>query len=281
VGHLDSKVVIVTGAGRGVGRAEALLLAREGARVVVNDLGCEVDGSGADPSIASAVAQEIAAAGGDAVASHDDVARAGTAEKLVELAYLRWGRLDGVIANAGIARERGILHTEPDDLEAFLGTHVRAAFSITRAAAHAMIDAGEGGSIVLTTSPGAYFGAARRSAASAAAAAVVGLARSAAAELRRHRIRVNALAPTARTRATESLPMFQGISEGSMSAEHVAPVAAFLSSDLAADVFGEVIAVAGARVYAIRARETAGAFARSGGFSIDELAAAFPEITRG
>ena len=277
---LEGKVVVITGAGRGIGRAEALLAARAGARIVVNDLGCDGEGRGSDRSVADAVVDEIRRDGGRAVASHDDVAADGAAEALVALALEKFGRIDAAVANAGITRERTLLNTEPDDLDAVLAVHVRASFALTRAAARAMVDRGEGGAILLTSGPGAFFGAARRAALSAAAAAVVAIARSAAVELRKHRIRVNALAPTARTRATEHLPTFQGIRADSMSAEHVAPVTGFLLSDLAADVSGEVLGVAGGRVYAFRTKETTGAFVEGRPFEIAEIRAAWNEITR-
>jgi NAD(P)-dependent dehydrogenase (short-subunit alcohol dehydrogenase family) len=277
---LEGKVVVITGAGRGIGRAEALLAARAGARIVVNDLGCDGEGRGSDRSVADAVVDEIRRDGGRAVASHDDVAADGAAEALVALALEKFGRIDAAVANAGITRERTLLNTEPDDLDAVLAVHVRASFALTRAAARAMVDRGEGGAILLTSGPGAFFGAARRAALSAAAAAVVAIARSAAVELRKHRIRVNALAPTARTRATEHLPTFQGIRADSMSPEHVAPVTGFLLSDLAADVSGEVLGVAGGRVYAFRTKETTGAFVEGRPFEIAEIRAAWNEITR-
>ncbi len=277
---LEDKAVVVTGAGGGIGRAEALFLAREGARIVACDLGCDKEGRGSDPAVAERVAEEIRAAGGEAVASHEDVAAGGAADRLVTLALDRFGRLDAVVAAAGIARDRTVVNLDDADLEAVLCVHVRASFALTRAAARAMMDRGEGGSIVLTTSTSAFFGTARQAATSAAAAAVVGLVRSAAVELRKHRIRVNAIAPTARTRTTEHLPMFQGIGAGSMSPEHVAPVAAFLVSDLSEDVSGEVLGVAGGRVHALRSRETTGAFVEGRPFSPEEIRANFHEITR-
>ena len=279
-GHLSGKVVVVTGAGRGIGRAHALYAAAEGARVVVNDLGCDREGRGRDESVADEVVAEIRRAGGEAVASHHDAADEQTAGALVALAQESFGRIDAAIASAGIARERTVLNTELDDLDALLNVHVRGSFALTRAVARALIDQGAGGSIVLTTAPAAFFGVARQSASSAAGAAIAALVRAAAVELRKHDIRVNALAPTARTRATEHLPTFQGIREGSMSPEHVAPVAAFLVSDLAADVSGEILGVAGGRIYALRSKETTGAFAESRPFTLEEIKTAFAEITR-
>jgi NAD(P)-dependent dehydrogenase (short-subunit alcohol dehydrogenase family) len=131
------------------------------------------------------------------------------------------------------------------------------------------------------TAPEAFFGSARRTLASAAAAAIVGLTRSVAVELRKHGIRVNAVAPTARTRATEEMPMFKGVREGSMSSDHVAPVVAYLLSDHAADVFGEVVGIAGGRLYGLRARETTGVFSEGRPFTETEIAESFAEAMRG
>src|SRR5690606_5953740 len=120
---------------------------------------------------------------------------------------------------------------------------------LVQAASEAMIEARRGGSIVLTTSPLAFFGVARKSAEAMCAAAIVGLTRSAALELRRHEVRVNAVAPTARTRLSEDSPLFRGIAPTSMTPEHVAPLVSFLLSDASADVHGEVLGVAGGRIY--------------------------------
>ena len=277
---LHGKVVLVTGAGRGIGRAEALALAGRGAKVVACDLGCDREGNGSDPEIVEAVVSEIRARGGEAVGAAEDIAAKGTAEHLVELAQSTFGRLDGVVQSAGIVRERTVLNLETEDLDRVLDVHVRGSFALTRAAARAMVDGGQGGSIVLTTGPVAFFGGARLGALAAGAAAVVGLTRSAAVELRRHRIRVNAVAPTARTRATEHLPTFQGIGADSMSPEHVAPVVAFLLSDRGADVSGEVLGVAGGRVYAFRTREATGAFSEGRPFEMEEIASVWNDITR-
>jgi NAD(P)-dependent dehydrogenase (short-subunit alcohol dehydrogenase family) len=143
-----------------------------------------------------------------------------------------------------------------------------------------MVDRKEGGSIVLCTGPSAFFGARGQAAIGAASAGIVALTRSAALELRKHRVRVNAIAPTARTRQTEDLPTFQGIQEGSMSPAHVAPIAVFLASPLAEDVHGEVLGIAGARAYAFRSRETTGAFSDGRPLSVREVRDVWRDITR-
>ncbi|RLB48253.1 MAG: short-chain dehydrogenase [Deltaproteobacteria bacterium] len=209
--RLEGQVIIVTGAGRGIGAAVARDLATRGAQLVLDDNGSAADGTGNDPSIIDAITKETHGLGAEAVSSTIDVAARGGCTALVELALDSFGRLDGVVNSAGVQRDRGVLHVTDEDLDAFLGTHIRAGFELTRVAARAMIDRGEGGSIIHMTSPAAFFGSARKAGASAAAAAIVGLTRSAAVELRKHAVRVNAVAPTARTRTTEELPLFKGM----------------------------------------------------------------------
>lgn len=277
---LDGKVVVVTGGGRGVGRAYALACAAHGARVLVNDLGCDVHGQGSDSSIPEAVAAEIRAAGGQAVADATDVAGTAGAQRVVERALESFGRIDAVLASAGIVADRTVLKMDDALLDRMIDVHVRGGFALTRAAARAMIDAGHGGAIVLHTAPVGFFGALRQSALGAVSAAVGGLVRSAAIELRKHGVRVNAIAPTARTRTTEELPLFRGIAPTSMGPEFVAPLGVFLASELAAEVTGEVVGVAGARLYALRSRESPGHFGEGAPLTPRAIAAAWAEITR-
>ena len=258
---LAGRVVAITGAGRGIGRAHAIACARAGAAgILVNDLGCDVEGLGTDPQVASTIALELTDMGANAVADTNDVGAPAGPELIVRHGVDAFGRLDAVIGAAGIGGQSTILKLDDATLSRMLDVHVRGAFGLTRAAARAMIELGNGGSITLHAGPAAFFGAIRQSALAATSAAVVGLVRSAAIELRKHRVRVNAIAPTARTRATEALPLFKSIAEGSMGPEFVGPVGAFLASDLAADVSGEVVGVAGTRIYALHGRETPGWF---------------------
>lgn len=279
-GLLEGKVVLVTGGGRGVGRAHALCCAAHGARVIVNDLGCDVHGRGSDPSVASRVADEITAAGGQALADGSDVSARSGPEHLVEVARRQFGRLDAVVSAAGIVTDRTILKMDEGLLDRMYEIHVRSAFGLVRVAARAMIERGEGGALVLHTAPVSFFGAARQSALGAMGAAVAGLVRSAAIELRKHQVRVNGIAPTARTRTTEELPLFRGIAPGSMGPEFVGPLGVFLVSPLATEVTGEVVGVAGTRLYALRGRETPGHFCVGAPPSPSAIAAAWAEVTR-
>jgi NAD(P)-dependent dehydrogenase (short-subunit alcohol dehydrogenase family) len=233
MGLLEGKVAIVTGAGGGIGRAEALLFAREGAKVLVNDLGGARDGTGSSDSMASKVVEEIKAAGGEAVPSFDSVATAEGAGRIVKAAVDAFGRVDVLVNNAGILR--------------------------TQAAAKQMVAQGGGGRVVNTTSVSGMMGNFGQANYSAAKAGIYGFTRTAAIELQKQRITVNAIAPIARTRLTDDLPMFQTGME-SLTPDHVAPAALFLASDLCADRSGHVLAVAGARMYVYKVVESPGKF---------------------
>src|SRR5207249_5055698 len=134
MGTLDGEVAVITGAGRGIGRGEALLFAQEGARVVVNDLGGEWDGTGADPRAASTVVEEITAAGGEAVPHFEDISEEDGAASLVASALDAWGRLDVVVNNAGILRDRMVFNMPVEDWDAVMKVHLRGHFLVTRAA---------------------------------------------------------------------------------------------------------------------------------------------------
>lgn len=277
---LEEKVVIVTGAGRGIGRAIALTCAEEGARVLVNDLGCDVSGEGSDPHVAADVVHEIRKGGGVAASDTHDISAPDAADAIVEAAIAHFGRLDALISCAGIAVDRTVLRGEDALVARILDVNLRSAFALVRAASQAMIDRQEGGSIVLFSGTSAFFGARGQAAMGAAAAGIVALTRSAALELRKHHIRVNAIAPTARTRQTEDSPTFQSIKESSMSPLHVAPLAAFLASPLAEEIHGEIVGVAGARAYAFRSRETTGSFTDGKPFSVREVRDRWQDMTR-
>lgn len=263
MGVLDKKVVIVTGAGGGIGRAHALLFAKEGAAVVVNDLGGARDGTGESASAADAVVAEIKAAGGEAVANHVSVATAEGATALVRTAVETFGRIDALVNNAGVLRDKSFMKMEEAMWDVVVAVHLKGTFLCSQAVAKQMVAQGGGGRIVNTTSVSGMLGNFGQANYAAAKAGIYGLTRTMSIELQKHRISVNALAPIAKTRMTDDLPMFQGVD--SMTPEHVSPAALFLVSDLSGDRTGHVLAVAGARLYAFKVVETAGKFKETDG----------------
>jgi NAD(P)-dependent dehydrogenase (short-subunit alcohol dehydrogenase family) len=220
--RFDGRVAVVTGAGRGLGRAYALLLAERGARVVVNDLGGSVDGSGRDEGPASSVAGEIAAAGGEAAADTNDISVEDGARALVHTALERFGRLDVVVNNAGIMQWARFPEVDAETLDAHLAVHVGGSFHTARAAWPHLVQQGYG-RIVMTTSTG-MLGLPNNTAYATAKGGIVGLARSLATAGATHGITVNCIAPAATTRMA-------GDAGPQMPAELVAPMVAYLAHE--------------------------------------------------
>ena len=240
------RVVVVTGAGRGIGRAHALALAAHGARVVVNDLGGGADGSGASAGPADDVVAEIRAAGGEAVASHHDVV-AGAAD-IVTSALDAYGELHAVVNNAGILRSGLLLRTTVDDWRAVFEVHLIGTMALTQAAAaHWRGEAKAGrpvdGRIVNTSSSAGLYGFVGEPAYSAAKAGVAGFTLTMAAELERYGVTVNAIAPAAATRLTA----WAGDSP-SLAPELVSPLVVWLCSEASSGVTGHVFEVGGGQV---------------------------------
>jgi NAD(P)-dependent dehydrogenase (short-subunit alcohol dehydrogenase family) len=227
----EGRVAVVTGAGRGIGRAYALLLADRGARVVVNDLGGSMQGVGVDGAVASTVAAEIDAAGGTAVADENDVASADGARALIGAAVEKFGRLDVLINNAGIIKWAGLPDADLDNLERHIAVHVLGSFNTTRAAWPHMVEQGYG-RIVMTTSSG-IFGLPQNLSYATAKAAVIGLTRSLATTSTAHGIKVNLIAPAAYTRmAGPASDTDETNGPGApMAPDLVAPMAAFLAHE--------------------------------------------------
>jgi NAD(P)-dependent dehydrogenase (short-subunit alcohol dehydrogenase family) len=272
MGLLDGKVAIVTGSGGGIGRAHAMLLASEGAKVLVNDLGGTRDGVGNDASAANQVTEEIKRAGGQAAASHASVATADGAAAIVKGAVDAFGRVDVLVNNAGILRDKSFLKMDESMWDSVIAVHLKGTFLCSQAFAKQVVAQGGGGRIVNTTSVSGMLGNFGQANYSAAKAGIYGLTRTMSIELQKHRITVNAIAPIAKTRMTEDLPMFLGVD--SLTPEHIAPAALFLASDLCGDRTGHVLAVAGARLYAFKVIETPGKFkdADKGVWSAREIA---------
>lgn len=252
---MSGRIVIVTGAGRGIGRAHALAFAADGAQVVVNDVGASLDGHGGEAGPAQAVVSEIVAAGGSAVANTDDVASWEGAASLVRTALDAFGGLDVLVNNAGFLRDRMLVNLAEDEWDAVVRVHLKGHFAPLRHAAEYWRGEAKAGrpraARVINTSSGAgLLGSVGQGNYSAAKAGILGLTTVAAAELGRYGVTVNAIAPAARTRMTEKTFDMAAPAEGfdAMAPENVSPLVVWLGSTESSDVTGRVFEVDGGRV---------------------------------
>jgi NAD(P)-dependent dehydrogenase (short-subunit alcohol dehydrogenase family) len=243
---LDGKVALVTGAGGGLGRAHALLLAKEGASVVVNDLGGARDGSGAGHNMADQVVNEIKAAGGKAVADYGSVADPAQAKAMVQTAVKHFGKLDICINNAGILRDKSFKNMTDDMWDIIISVHLRGTYLVTKAAYDQMIEQGHGGRIIMTSSTSGLLGNFGQTNYGAAKAATAGFMRCLWLEGVKYGITVNILAPTAMSRLTEDILPEQ--MKDAFPPEKVSPAVVWLCTDDAKDVSGRQFLVAGNNV---------------------------------
>jgi NAD(P)-dependent dehydrogenase (short-subunit alcohol dehydrogenase family) len=256
VGALDERVAIVTGSGRGIGRSVALLLAKQGAAVVVNDLGASLDGSGTDTGPAGQVVTEITDAGGRAVANGADIADHEAAEDLVKTAISEFGRLDILVNVAGILRDRMIFNMTAEEWDAVIRVHLRGTFNTSKfAAAHwrSIRDEAANNRIINFTSVSGLHGAPGQPNYAAAKMGIVGLTYSLANSLGRYGATANAISPGAATRMTDSVPderrrMPTSSATDERSPDNVAPVVAYLASERSRFITGQVIHSAGYEV---------------------------------
>ncbi len=260
MGLLDGKVAIITGAGGGLGEAYAKLFAKEGASVVVNDLGGARDGSGdGSRSAAQKVVDEIVAAGGKAVANGDDVSTMAGGENIAKTALDHYGQIDILVCNAGILRDKSFANTSEADWDLVVKVHLKGTYCCTMPVWKWMKDNGKPGTIVMTSSGSGLYGNFGQSNYGAAKAGIYGFMRVLSIEGRKYGIRVMALAPGAFTRMTADLPGRVGREPDPMSLpDNIAPGVLYMVSDLAADHSGKVLGVSQRGVREIKMMETGG-----------------------
>jgi len=246
MGMLDGKVALVTGAGGGLGRAHAMLLAKEGAAVVVNDLGGSRDGTGAGHSMADSVVDEIKAAGGKAVAHYGSVTEKADALGMVQKAVDTFGKLDILIANAGILRDKSFKNMEDDMWDIVINVHLRGTYLTTKAAFDHMIARGEGGRIIVTSSTSGLLGNFGQTNYGAAKAGIAGFARCLWLEGAKYGVTVNTLAPTAMSRMTADILPEQV--QDQFPPECVSPAIVWLCTDEAKEISGRQWLIAGNNV---------------------------------
>jgi NAD(P)-dependent dehydrogenase (short-subunit alcohol dehydrogenase family) len=278
--RLDGKVAIITGAGGGIGREHALLFAKEGAKVVVNDLGSDRHGGGKGGELADRTVADIKAAGGEAVANYDSVATREGADGLIWSALSKFKKLDIVVNNAGILRDKTLVNMSESDFNLVIDVHLKGTFLVTQAAARLFKTQGKGGRIINTTSMSGLLGNFGQANYASAKGGIYSLTRTASMELQRDGVTVNAIAPVALTRMTSDLSMMKGVTEAQMGPQHIAPVAAFLASELAADITGAIVGVHGAKVFLYKMIETEGVTKENGTWSPAELREQWAAISK-
>jgi NAD(P)-dependent dehydrogenase (short-subunit alcohol dehydrogenase family) len=254
----DGKVVIITGAGAGIGRSHALAFAKEGAKVVVNDLGGDRAGGGRASEAADKVVAEIAAGGGEAVANYDSVATREGSDNLLWTALSKFGRVDVLVNNAGVLRDRTFLNMTEQDWDLVQAVHLKGTYHCSQTIGRHLRIQGSGGRIINTTSLSGLLGNFGQANYSSAKAAIYGLTRTLAIEFAKMKVTVNAVAPVALTRMTEDLPMMKATSAETLGPQFISPVVLFLASELAADLTGQIVGVQGAKVFLYKMEQTDG-----------------------
>lgn len=247
-GMLEGKVVVVTGAGGGIGRDFALAMAAEGAKVVVNDLGTSINGEGSSSAVAELVVSEIRAAGGKAIASTDSVSEWSSAQRIVQAALDNFGRIDAIVNNAGILRDRFFFNMSLEEWKAVIDVHLNGSFYVSRAAATYFKSEGRGAYVHITSTSG-LIGNLGQANYSAAKLGIVGLSKSIALDMQKYGVRSNCIAPFAYSRMIGAIPTetpdqvarVEGLKK--METAKIAPLAVYLVSDEASDVSGQIFAV--------------------------------------
>jgi NAD(P)-dependent dehydrogenase (short-subunit alcohol dehydrogenase family) len=274
-------VAVVTGAGRGIGREIALMMAAAGARVVVNDVGGGADGAGAEPAPADQVVKAIQQTGGQAVASYDSVTSMAGGQRIVEAALDTFGRLDIVVNNAGIVRDRMIFNMTEEEWDAVIAVHLKGSFAVTRAAAPRFKQQRWGRFINMTSTSG-LVGNVGQANYAAAKLGIVGLTRVTALDMARYAVTANCVSPFAWTRLIGTIPVDTPERKArvakleKMSPRDIAPLAVFLASEAAADVSGQVFGVRGKEVFVFSQHRPVRSIHHADGWTPDRLAEVFP-----
>jgi NAD(P)-dependent dehydrogenase (short-subunit alcohol dehydrogenase family) len=289
MGALDGRVSVITGAGRGIGREHALLFAAEGAKVVVNDLGGEVDGSGAG-SAAEAVVEEIRAAGGEAIANSDDVADWDGGRRLIESAVEAFGDLHVLVNNAGILRDRVLVNMTEDEWDSVMQVHLKGHFVPTRHAAAWWREQTKQGrevsaSVINTSSTSGLLGNPGQANYGTAKAGIAAFTVICATELSRYGVRVNAISPAARTRMTESTPGLSDIVKAPRDdaafdvwdPANVSPLVAYLATE-SCPMTGKVLFIQGGRIRLFQPWTMTDGVERQSRWTVEELAKELPRI---
>ncbi len=249
MGLLDGKIAVVTGSGGGIGREHALALSKAGAALVINDLGGARDGTGTGQSMADQVVAEIKAAGGEAVANYDTVATVEGANNIVKTALDAFDKLDIVVHNAGILRDKSFAKMDEDMWDIVISVHLRGTYCVSHAAYNHMKDRGEGGVIINTSSTSGLNGNFGQCNYGAAKAGIAGFTRCLAIEGKKYGVRAFILAPIALTRLTDDLPGFDDEKlKVRMSPAVISPLVVYLASDLSKDQTGKTFFVGGGRI---------------------------------
>ena len=286
-GIREGRVVIVTGAGRGIGRAHALEFARQGARVVINDLGAEADGTGGSQGPAAEVVKEIEAMGGQAIANGDDVADFAGGKRMVEMAIDSFGSLDVVVNNAGFLRDRMFVSCSEEEWDAVIRVHLKGHFCVSRHAAEYWRNQSKAGETVdariINTSSGAGLqGSVGQSTYSAAKGGIATLTLVQAAELGRYGVTANAIAPAARTRMTEAIfTDMKAPEDGAFdenAPENISPLVVWLGSPESREVTGRVFEVKGGIIGTSDGYRDGPIVDKGGRWEPDEVGAAVKEV---